>query len=59
MIPRDEAAYPRHIQLAYGDEQNFLLPDSLVGEADARRAVDDAREATRFAADVRAATLGP
>lgn len=48
----------RHIELAYGDENNLRPPDDLVGEGDARRAVADARTLLSLALDVRRTALG-
>ena len=45
----------RHVQLAYGDEQNLLLPDALIQEEDARQAIADARAIVVFSADVQEA----
>jgi HEPN domain-containing protein len=49
----------RHLELSYGDERNFVSPEALVSEADARLAVADARATLQLATDVRQMVLGP
>jgi HEPN domain-containing protein len=49
----------RHLELSYGDERNFVSPEALVSEPDARLAVADAGAVLRLATDVRRAVLGP
>lgn len=66
LAPRAHALVPtlrgygmkRHLELAYGDEQNLRTPDELVGEGDALRAVADARTLRSLAGDVRRTVLG-
>lgn len=55
----DRYGLARHLELSYGDEQNFVSPEALVSESDARTAVADCRATVQLAVDVRALALGP
>ena len=49
----------RHLELSYGDEKNFVSPEGLVGEPEARLACADAMTTLQLATDVRRLVLGP
>lgn len=55
----DRHGLARHLELSYGDEQNFVSPEALVSEQDARQAVADARATLELAIDVRTLVLEP